>query len=142
MTPHQAFKTAFLMRAADEGLTLEETHQRVKQALAVARGGVKAAGVGALAAGAAGTVGAAGVGAGYGLAKGVGSMIGPAAAVLGLGIPAGVGWMGGRMLAQSQKDPLTVDEAKANEELAELQRLTDRARRLKQLRLQQHTIGR
>lgn len=123
MTPHQAFKTAFLMRAADEGLTLEETHQRVKQALAVVRGGVKAAGA-------------------AGVAKGLGSMVGPTLGILGLGVPAAAGWLGGKALAQSQKDPLTVDEAKANEELAELQRLTDRARRLRQLRLQQHTIGR
>ena len=140
MTPHQAFKTAFLMRAADEGLTLEQTHDRVKQALAVVRGAAKTAAAPALAAGAGAAV-TAGAGAAYGLGRGLGGLIGPATAVLGLGLPALAGWTGGKMLAETQKDPLTVDEARTNEELAELQRLTDRARRLKQLRLQQHTIG-
>jgi len=39
MTPELAFKAGFLLRCAEEGLTLEETHQRVKQALAQAQSG-------------------------------------------------------------------------------------------------------
>lgn len=139
MTPHQAFKTAFLMRAADEGLTLEQTHERVKAALAVVRGGEKAATAPAVAAGVG--LATAGVGAGYGAARSVSGLAGPVLLGLGLGVPAAAGWYGGKLLAESRKDPLTVDEAKTNEELAELQRLTDRSRRLKQLRDQQHTIG-
>lgn len=147
MTPTQAFKTSFLFRCADEGLTLEQTHARVKAALAVARGEKRAylwgvaggAGSGAAVGGAVGGPGGATLGGALGAVAA--SPLAPYAAVLGLGVPAAAGWLGGKALAESRKDPLTVDEAKANEELAEFQRLTDRARRLKQLRLQQHTIG-
>ena len=142
MTPRQSFKTAFLLRCADEGLTLEQTHERVKQALAAAT--QKRAGLGDLPWGAAGG-GLLGYGAG---GSSTSSLAGAAAghafhkdptgamkmlAIGGLAIPAAVGVLGGKMLAEAKKDPLTVDEARTNEELAELQRLTDRANRMKQL---------
>lgn len=147
LTPVQAFKTAFLLRCADEGLTLEQTHARVKQALHATAPAEKAASLlsrtllggtgGAAVGGAPGAV----IGASASAAAPAALSAAPWALALGLGIPAGLGWAGGKMLAETRKDPLTVDEAKTNEELAEIQRLTDRAQRMKQLRHQQHLIG-
>lgn len=145
MTPRQAFKVAFLMRCADEGLTSEQIHQRVKTALStmekkalldnVPWGGAIGAWLGNKhVGGTAGTLGGAAVGDAVskdpvGVARG--------AFLLPLGLAAGTGIIGGKLLAEAQKDPLTVDEAQTDEELAELERLTDRSRRMKQLQTQQ-----
>jgi len=129
VSPTEAFKVAFLMRCADEGLDIEQTHQRVKTALAKARREKRAfLGLGSL-------------------LGGTGQFLSGAAAwgkpllLTGLALPAAAGVMGGKLLADAKKDPLTVEEAKTDEELSEIQRLTDRARRLKQLRAAQSTIG-
>lgn len=117
MSPTQAFKTAFLLRCADEGLTIEQTHQRVKTALAKARVEKRA------------------------VFEGMGTLAMKGLGLAAFGLPVVAGVAGGRLLADMQKDPLTVDAAKTDEELSEIERLTDRARRLKQLRAAQHSIG-
>jgi hypothetical protein len=127
VSPTEAFKVAFLMRCADEGLSIEQTHQRVKTALAKARSEKRAfigstlSGIGDLAGGLA--------------------QWGKPLMLTGLALPVAAGVMGGKILADAKKDPMTVDEAKTDEELSEIQRLTDRARRLKQLRAAQSQIG-
>lgn len=141
MTPRQSFKAAFLHRCADEGLSLEETHARVKQALFGMGGpgtGLVLGGAGGASAGGPGGAVVGGL-AGHAYDKdptGTAKLLGLAA----LGIPIGVGVLGGKMLAEAKKDPLTVDEARTNEELAELQRLTDRANRVRQLRTPGATV--
>jgi hypothetical protein len=141
MTPRQSFKAAFLHRCADEGLSLEETHARVKQALLGAGGpgtGLVLGGLGGANAGGPGGAVLGGM-AGHAYDKdptGALKML----MIGGLAIPAGVGILGGKMLAEAKKDPLTVDEARTNEELAELQRLTDRANRVRQLRTPGATV--
>jgi len=145
VSPTEAFKVAFLMRCADEGLDIEQTHQRVKTALAKARTEKRALfglGAGGVAGGAAGgpAGAAAGAAAGHWFEKdptGMGKFL----TLTGLALPVALGVTGGKLLADAKKDPLTVEEAKTDEELSEIQRLTDRARRLKQLRAAQSTIG-
>lgn len=127
MSPTEAFKVAFLMRCADEGLTIEQTHQRVKTALARVRS-EKRAFIGS-------TLGGAGQ-----FMSGA-AALGKPLLLTGLALPAMAGIMGGKLLADAKKDSMTVDEAKTDEELSEIQRLTDRARRLKQLRAAQSQIG-
>lgn len=126
MSPTQAFKVAFLMRCADEGLTIEQTHRRVKTALARVR--EKRAFFGSMLGGAGQFMSGA-------------AAVGKPLALLGLGLPVLGGIAGGKMLADMKKDPFTVEEAKTDEQLSEIERLTDRARRLKQLRAAQHSIG-
>jgi hypothetical protein len=139
------------MRCADEGLDVEQTHQRVKTALAKVRREKRALfgfniGPGATVGGVAGGAVGGPLGAGGGSMLGhvfdrdpVG--MGKFLTITGLAVPAAAGILGGKILADAKKDPLTVEEAKTDEELSEIQRLTDRARRIKQLRAAQSSIG-
>lgn len=139
----QAFKLAFLNRCAEEGLNLEQIHQRVKTALAKFE---KAAGEGDSAWGHLKNI-TTGSGAGWLAGQGdlASSGIGAAAGVAGLpeavsklSLPAyllgltgltGLGVFGGKALAESQYDPLAAEEIKAQELKNEYARLAERARR-------------
>ena len=139
----QAFKLAFLNRCAEEGLNLEQIHQRVKTALArfekSAEGGASEWGVPKnLTAGAGlgwlagqGDLASAGTGAAVGatgLPEAVSKLSLPAY-LLGLTGLTGLGVFGGKALAESQYDPLAAEEIKAQELKNEYARLAERARR-------------
>lgn len=157
MSAVTSFKVAFLSRCAEEGLTLEQIHERVKTAVAKAEakyGQVKEAG------------------AGKGIAVGLGLGLPSAAAlwkawpnigsgftswlagadpataaaagvlapkegekgwtwpIVGLGLAglAGTGLAAGKYLATSQEDPLAEEEIKNRELINEYKRLSDRTR--------------
>jgi len=146
MTSRQAFKVAFLMRCADEGLTSEQILGRVKTALALmekkawnplANWGF----LGGAAAGSGGGPASAATGGAFGHAvqqDPIGMARG--AFVLPLALAAGAGGLGGMALAKMKQDPLVIEEAKADEEIGELTRLADRARRAKQLNAEQNRM--
>lgn len=148
MTDREAFKAGFLFRCADEGLTTEQTLARVKAAVALARA-KRASTTGRLVGGALGGAGGAAVGGPSGAL--VGGAVGAAPdyaynllswlPIAGLGVAAGGGYLGGRVLAEAGKDPAVVTEAATDELLSEYARLTDRARRVKQLRALGAGIG-
>lgn len=132
-----AFKAAFLNRCAEEGLTLDQVHERVKTALAQAEekygekqaeekswfpslGGGTALGwllgKGDLGAAGAGTV--------------AGALMPYAIPAVGLGTAAlaGGGLMLGKHLAEAGEDPMAAEEIKARELIGEYKRLSDKAR--------------
>ena len=153
-----AFKVAFLSRCAEEGLDLDQIHQRVKEAVARAEAGQeKQALAGAF-------LGGLGVGSGltapwsklvggltgalHGFANSpsntVGSDLASTAAggtlgwnankiwplMLGGGaLLAGGGLAAGKLLADSTDDPMAADEVKQQELVNEYKRLTDKAKR-------------
>lgn len=132
-----AFKAAFLNRCAEEGLTLDQIHERVKIAVAKAEEtyGEKKADLKDYLP----TLGAGGS-LGWLFGKGdLGATVGGAAAgsllpyaipaaVLGTGALAGGGLMLGKHLAESGEDPMAADEIKARELISEYKRLGDKAR--------------
>jgi hypothetical protein len=144
-----AFKVAFITRCAEEGLDIDQIHERVKTALAKAQvdyldkqaGGSDAPkiphmpGLGATAGwlmgdgGLFSTLTGAGAGA---LAPYYPAMLAAGGTAL-----AGGGLLAGKALAESGDDPMADEEAKAQELVSEYKRLGDRARmaaKKKQLR--------
>lgn len=154
-----AFKVAFLSRCAEEGLDLDQIHQRVKEAVARAEAGQeKQASLG--------LIGGLGIGAGMadpsvlwkGL-RGIGGAVAGFAnspsntpmadlAAAGTGgamawnahklwpllagggaLLAGGGLAAGKLLADSTDDPMAADEVKQQELVNEYKRLTDKAKR-------------
>lgn len=116
LTEKQAFKVGFLLRCADEGLTIEETHQRVKQAID------KYANPLAALAGAGTVLG--------GLAKHVLPFGAESGLALGIGAPvaagAGLGYMAAKMRHPGEE---VLDQAKRDEVIGEYERLADEAQR-------------
>ena len=117
LTTREAFKTGFLLRAAEEGCDASEILQRVKTAREKLAAGAAAA-------------------AGAGL--GIGSVLSGAGKVVGeLGLPAllgaallppAVGAAGGYAAAKlTDVDDLDVEEARSEEVRSELERLRERA---------------
>lgn len=157
MSAVTSFKVAFLSRCAEEGLTLEQIHERVKTAVAKAEakyGQVKEAGVGkGIAAGlglglpSAAAIWKAWPNIGTGFTSwlaGADPATAAAAGVMapkegekgwtwplvGLGLAglAGTGLAAGKYLATSQEDPLAEEEIKNRELINEYKRLADRTR--------------
>lgn len=153
-----AFKVAFLSRCAEEGLNLDQIHQRVKEAVSRAEAGHEKQAIGLL--------GGLGIGTGIAdpsfiskglralggavtgfannpsntpmsdfLAAGSGGAMGWHAdkimpLVLGGGaLLAGGGLAAGKLLADSTDDPMAADEVKQQELVNEYKRLTDKAKR-------------
>lgn len=113
MSPREAFKAGFLLGCVDRGVDPAGAHALVKQALGAGAGKVL------------GEVVEAG---GRGLASLVPTALNAGLlAAVGLPIAAGAGT--GWAAAKLTDDDTNVDEAKSDEVLAELQRLTDQARR-------------
>lgn len=116
MTPREAYKVGFLLRCADEGLSPEQTADRAEAArmLKSAVGGevIRTAGerVGALA-----------------------DYV-PWLMLGGLGLTGGLGWGVGSSLANTTKNPEALEEAKADEVLAEYGRQIERVRRAGRMR--------
>jgi hypothetical protein len=121
MTPREAFKVAFLYRCADEGLSEEQTRARVKSALARAEMEKRA------------------LPGEYAVTEAVKGITGwaPWLGLGGLGLAGGLGWAGGGLLADATKNPDAVEEAKADELLAEYARQAERVKRVQQMRLGQ-----
>ncbi len=112
MTPKEAFKAGFLIRCAEEGLSDEATHERIKTALFDV--GSIMRGIGS-----------------------IGSAIAGPALLTGVGLPIVAGVTGGHLAAKAVDDDSDVNEAKTDEILAEYRRLADQARRqtaMKQMR--------
>lgn len=113
MNSQDAYKIGFLLRCAEEGLTPEQTEQRIKTASMAKTAvlGLEAAGnmVGK-------TVSAAG--------KGLLSAL-RTAGWLTVVAPPVAGMAGGYMLAKSKNDTFDIEEAKKDEELAEYYRAMD-----------------
>lgn len=120
ITPAQAYKFGFLLRAADEGLTREELCERVK----VARDMQKRALVPGL-----GYAGGAAMGLGN-RALGALGHVGRAGMIAGLGIPlvggAAAGLVAAKTLGNNKDD---IEEAKQDEIEGEYYRLAQEARR-------------
>lgn len=144
MTPEQAFKVGFLFRCAAEGLSKEQTHQRIKQAThdiqskvltKVAALPLLIGGLGALAGGT--------MALGAQTLKLVPSVAGPAAAVA-LTAPvlagAATGYTAAQLTNSDSKDAL--EEAKQDELTSEYERLADEARRRAAMKRIQERTGR
>lgn len=107
MTDKEAFKFGFLLRCAQEGLTPEETRQRIEKTAALKRAdfdplaAMRSVGKGAL--------------------------------LTALVAPPAVGALGGYALATAHDDNYDVDEAKKEEELAEYYRAIDQLGRSNRL---------
>ena len=148
LTPEQAFKVGFLYQCAQEGLTREETHTRVKEAIAQAKakrgllGMEKEAalplvlsGLGALAGGALSLIG-----------RGVSAV--PAAlsagTALGVGVPVAAGASTGYLAAKltGNEGKHLVEDAKREEVMGEYERLADEARRRARIKRLQARTGR
>ena len=105
MMTKEAFKIGFLMRCAEEGLSPQETEQRIKQANAMTKEAVFGEAVGT---------------AGKGLMNLVNSLKWGT-----LVIPPVTGAFGGYMLAKAKNDSFDIEEAKKDEELSEYYRAID-----------------
>ena len=142
-----AFKVAFITRCAEEGLDLDQIHERVKTALAKAKAdyidkqaaeGPKVPhmpGLGALGGWLFGDGGIASTL--TGTAAGSLAPYYPALLTAGGTALAGGGLLAGKAMAESGDDPMADEEAKAQELVSEYKRLGDRARmaaKKKQLR--------
>jgi hypothetical protein len=121
MTTREAFKFGFLLRCAQEGLTLDQTEQRINDILEK-----KAAWVGPALANLGGRI----FSTGGTIASSVLPFLLQSGLVLGIGGPALAGMGGGYLAAKLRSGNVSeIEEAKTNEILAEYQRLTDQARR-------------
>lgn len=144
----QAFKLAFFNRCAEEGLTVEQIHHRVKTALSrmekQSAGGSEGTSnapwnwLTNLSAGTAlGNIAGKGDPAWTASGAGLGAMNVPQIAsnlitpgiLLALAGGTGLGIFGGKYLAESKYDPLAAEEVKAQEIKNEYARLAERARR-------------
>lgn len=138
LTQEQAFKIGFLQACAEEGLSMVETGQRVKQAIAFKRAGgqlEKQAWLPGLA-----WVGGKAIQAIPALAStGL-----TTAGVLGIGLPvaagASTGYLAGKMNNTDGKG--LVEDAKNEEIIGEYERLADEARRRSRLKKLQQDTGR
>lgn len=125
LTEKQAFKVGFLLRCADEGLTMEETHARVKAALAkqanplITGAGKMIGGLASLVPGAASLLAA-------------GSIAAP------LAVGAGGGYLASKM---TQPGDEVLDQAKRDEVIGEYERLADEARRKAKAKRLANTTG-
>ena len=123
MTPKEAFKVAFLHKCAEDGLTKDETLERIRNMRMV-----KAAAGGAVAG-----LGGAALGAAGGLASGAWKtlwrllLLGPAAA----------GAMGGYGLANAQDETFDEDDARKRELLAAYERAASQLERARSKRMTQ-----
>lgn len=148
MTPEQSFKTGFLFACAEEGLSLAETHERVKRASAELRAGRNVAGMtkeaiwpylvggaGALAGGAASLGGRA--------LSALPSLL-SLGSVLGVGAPlaagAGAGYLASKLTTGDNKDEL--EDTKNDELVGEYERLSDEAKRRALIKRIQAETGR
>ncbi len=148
MTPEQAFKVGFLYKCAEDGLSMRETHARVKKALAEFKAGgnlaglEKAAILPALAAGA-GTIagGTAGLAA---RALTYAPSLLSTGAILGAAAPIALGAGGGYAAAKLTQDDKSdaLENAKQDELLGEYERLTEAAKRRALLKRIQAQTGR
>jgi hypothetical protein len=113
MSPPEAFKAGFLLGCADLGLSAAETHALVKRAIGPGAGKV--------------------IGEMIEAPGRVLSSVGPAVLNAGLaaaiGLPVLAGGTAGWAAAKLRDDDTDVDAAKADELVAEYQRLADQARR-------------
>lgn len=135
MTQEQAFKAGFLLRCAEEGLTIDETHARVKQAIAEVKMGRNVLGIEKTAfipqvAGALGSLGSNVGRLGGSLISAVPGLL-STGAMIGIGAPvaagAGTGYLAARLTKTENKDAL--EEAKHDEILGEYERLAEEAKR-------------
>jgi hypothetical protein len=142
----QAFKLAFFNRCAEEGLTVEQIHHRVKTALhrieksagensgapegmGVAKNLALGTGAGWLWGEADPTATAVGAGLGAAQVPEMAWNIAKPSWLLALAGLTGAGVLGGKYLAESKYDPLASEEIKAQEVKNEYARLAERARR-------------
>lgn len=135
LTTEQAFKVGFLLKCAEDGLTLRETNERIKQTIATLE---KRAIIWPLLAGL-------GTGAAWLGGKAIGAIPGTlsAAGTLGIAAPVVAGAGGGYLLAKgTSADKHLVGDAKQDEILGEYERLADEARRRARLKQLQQTTGR
>lgn len=115
LTPTQAFRIGFLMKCAADGLTPEETRDRIEKAAEFLEKG----------AGPLGDIGS-------GLAS-----LGSSAKTYGIALPVGAGVLGGYMAHKAVDDDLDEDDVRKREIIEELQHWTRRAKeqqKMKQLR--------
>ncbi len=148
LTTEQAFKVGFLAACAEEGLTLAETHARVKQAIAQVKQGKnvvgleKQAALPAIAA-ALGSLANSTMNVGKGV---IGTVPGLLSTVgtIGVGAPvlagAGGGYLAAKMVNNERKDVL--EEAKQDEIVSEYERLAEEAKRRALLKRIQSETGR
>jgi hypothetical protein len=151
LTREEAFKIGFLLRCADEGLTPEETAQRIKQASMMNKEGqfplpwaVSTAGK---LIGLAGTSAATGIGSFIGSAPGrvlgAGAAVLPAAGITALALPALGGAGAGYLAAKStSSDADDLEQAKQDEIEGEYYRLAQEARRNAARKKLQSRLGR
>jgi len=112
MTPKEAFKVGFLRKCANDGLTPDQTMQRIQQAKFM----LKSSGIGVPFV------------AGLSALK---ALFGAAWPLALLGPPL-VGLGGGAMLAKAQNDTFDPEDVKKREEASEYERALQRLRRLQQ----------
>ncbi len=136
LTPEQLFKIGFLYKCAQAGLTQEETHEVVKEAISRLKGESKQAQFGT------------------GLISGAGKVVGSATSALPhlfslgglalMGIPVAAGAVGGYSLAKLRGggDAKTMlEDAKKDEIVGEYERLAEEARRRARLKRLQSMTG-
>lgn len=141
-TPEQIIKIGFLLKCAEDGLTIEETHARVKAAISMLKEGSPAGIIGAIMSGV--------YGAGKDVVNTAGKAISavPALAELGLtvglGAPIVAGGAGGYAAAKltGDNDKRVLEEAKQDEVASEYERLAEEARRRTLLKRIQAQTGR
>jgi hypothetical protein len=118
VTEREAFKLGFLYRCAEEGLTAAEAADRAGLLVKAAQGLGLPARLGGAAAELPGRA-----------LSAFGPTLAGAALLAAIGLPVLAGGAGGHFLARAIDDDTTVDEARADELVAEYRRLTDAARR-------------
>jgi hypothetical protein len=143
LTHEQAFKVGFLKKCAEDGLTLEETKQRVKFAVrALKERGEKTAvwplitGAGGLAVGGASRLGSAALSAAPSLMSTLGTLGIVAPIIAG----AGTGYLAAKGTNPDGKG--AVEDAKQDEITGEYERLAEEARRRARLKRLQAETGR
>jgi hypothetical protein len=136
MTPRDHFKLKFLKTCAEAGCSPQEALGRAQDALAYIEKQASP------------TVLAALLGLGKGLfglgGKAVSTFGGPlmtAGTIGAVGLPLAAGGLGGVTAARATSDDSDIDEAKANELIAEYARLSDQSRRYNQVRQHRFVPG-
>jgi hypothetical protein len=134
LTEKQTFKLGFLRKCAEDGLTTDETIQRVKLAIQQikCKNEKQAFWGGALAAG--GMVGSKLLG----MVPGLASMAGTAAVVAPVAAGAGAGYLAAKA---TNSDKSIVEDAKQDEVIGEYARLAEEARRRTRLKQLQQATG-
>ena len=122
MTNNEAFKFGFLMQCAEEGLSQEETHERMAKAAALLKTADPVTAI---------------IKELYGLGKGglkeMSKFVLPAVGIAAAAPPA-VGALGGLTLARMRDSAYDEDEAKTDEEIAEYAKAIDQLRRSRRQR--------